>query len=427
MRFCSALLPLLFLSLSARASDTVPLIKIDDTINPGTADYISTQIRRASSSGADYLVIEIDTPGGLLTSTRHIIQSMLNSPTPIVVWVGPKGAQAGSAGALITYAADIAAMATGSNIGAAHPVDASGKSIDKTSNEKITNDTAAFAESLAKAKGRNSDWVKESVFLSKSITASEAEKIKVIDLIADDRNDLETKLRGYQLKSQKGSVKSLSLSSHKLELQPPTIKQRVVSFFANPSLAYLILSLGGLCIWIELSHPGLIFPGILGGLSILVSLVSFQLLPIRMGALGMIFLGIALLIAELYVTSFGVLGIGGITAFILGSLYLMDTNVPEFQLSLSLILPVATCLALSVFFLSYLILKSRKLRIQDGYQSLIGIWTEAETEITPNSGNVFVQGELWSARSLNNDVIPKGSTVEIKEIKGLQLYVKKGD
>ncbi len=416
---------LLIFTVKLFGATSAPLLQINDTINPGTENYITSQIKLASTSGADFLVIQLDTPGGLLNSTRKIVQSMLNSPIPIVVWIGPKGAQAGSAGALITYAADVAAMASGTNIGAAHPVDSSGKSLDKTANDKITNDTAAFAESLSKAKGRNSEWVKESVFSSKSITAEDAVSLKVVDFKADDQFELEEKLRGFNLRSKKGLVTALPNSPHQLELKPATVKQKVVSFFANPSLAYLILSLGGLCVWIELSHPGLIFPGVVGGLSILISLVSFQLLPIRMGALGMILLGIALLIAEMYITSYGVLGIGGILAFILGSLYLMDTNVPEFQISLSIIIPVATCLAFFVFILGYFIVKSRRRSIQDGYQSLIGLTTDAESDISSQSGNVFVHGELWSARSLGGTMITKGSKVEIKEIRGLQLFVQK--
>jgi len=425
MKWAKRFFLLSFISFTILASDTIPVIQVDDTINPGTADYIISQIARAEASKAQYLVLQVDTPGGLLTSTRQIIQSMLNSSIPIVVWIGPKGAQAGSAGALITYAADVAAMASGTNIGAAHPVDSSGKSIDKTSNDKVTNDTAAFAESLAKAKGRNSEWVKESVFSSKSIPSTTAAALKVIDFMAEDLNDLEVKLRGYNLNTKKGVLSQIPQAPRTFKSVQPTVKQRVVSFFANPTIAYLILSLGGLCLWIELSHPGLIFPGVTGAFCILISLVSFQLLPIRMGALGMILLGIMLLIAELYVTSYGVLGIGGITAFVLGSLYLMDTNVPEFQLSISLIFPVAMCLAVSVLILSYLILKSRRLRIMDGYKSLVGLSSQAHTDITRTSGNLFINGELWAARSFDDSPISKGTEVKITDIRGLQLIVQK--
>ncbi len=423
-RLKSFLLILLF-SAASWAETEASIIQVSDTINPGTADYIVAEINKSNLAKAPYLILQLDTPGGLLNSTRKIVQAMLNSKIPIVVWIGPKGAQAGSAGALITFAADVATMATGTNIGAAHPVDASGRSMDKTMSDKITHDTAAFASSLAKAKGRNIEWAKESVYSNKSISSDEAVKLKVIDFIADDLTDLELKLRGYRLTVPKEGISQLPSSAQKTQLFPATIKQKIVSFFANPSLAYLILSLGGLCIWIELSHPGLIFPGVLGALCVLISLVSFQLLPIRFGALGMLLLGIALLIAELYVTSYGVLGIGGILSFVLGSLYLMDTNVPEFQISLSLIFPVATCLALSVFILSYIIWKSRHLKVADGYHSLIGTTTEAHSEITKISGNIFIQGELWSARSEDGLPIKQGALVQVQEVRGLQLIVKK--
>jgi membrane-bound serine protease (ClpP class) len=416
---------LLFLIISslAQANSTVPVIQVSDTINPGTADYIISQIDRANTHHNPYIILQLDTPGGLLNSTRQIIQAMLNSKVPVVVWIGPKGAQAGSAGALISFAADVAAMAPGTNIGAAHPIGGDGREMNKTLSEKVTNDTAAFAESLAKAKGRNSEWAKQSVYSSQSIPSGEAEKNNVIDFVVNDLNALEVRMRGYQLKASKDALSLIASEARQLTIVPPTLKNQVVSFFANPSLAYVILSLGGLCIWIELSHPGLIVPGIVGSLCVLLSLVSFQLLPIRFGALGMLLLGIALLVAELYVTSYGALGIGGIAAFILGSLYLMDTNVPEFQISSLLIFPTATCLATIVFLLSYFIWKSRKITVPDSYHSFVGILTEANSEITAHAGNVFIQGELWAARTPEGSAIPKGTQVLITEVKGLILTV----
>lgn len=417
--------PLLFLIFSslAHANSTIPVIQVADTINPGTADYIISQIARANSNRNPYIILQLDTPGGLLNSTRQIIQAMLNSTVPVVVWIGPKGAQAGSAGALISFAADVAAMAPGTNIGAAHPVDGNGREMNKTLGEKVTNDTAAFAESLAKAKSRNTEWAKQSVYSSKSITSDEAERNNVIDFVVNDLNALEVRLRGYHLKTPKDSLSAIASETGQLTLVSPSLKNQVVSFFANPSLAYIILSLGGLCIWIELSHPGLIVPGIVGSLCVLISLVSFQLLPIRFGALGMLLLGIVLLVAELYVTSYGVLGIGGIAAFILGSLFLMDTNVPEFQISSLLIFPTATCLAIVVCILSYIVWKNRRLKVPDSYQSFVGEVTEANSDITTHTGNVFIQGELWAARTSDGKTIPKGAQVLITQVRGLILTV----
>ena len=415
----------LYLSPWVQATPTVPVLQLADTINPGTADYIISQIARANSNQSPYLILQLDTPGGLLTSTRQIIQAMLNSKVPVVVWVGPKGAQAGSAGALISFAADIVAMAPGTNIGAAHPVEANGRDMNKTLNEKITNDTAAFAESLARAKGRNAEWAKQSVYSSQSITSDQAEKTNVIDFVANDLVSLRQKLKGYQLKQSKEALKALSPENYPSTIVPPSLKNQVVSFFANPTLAYIILSLGGLCIWVELSHPGLIVPGVLGSLCVLISLVSFQLLPIRFGALGMLLLGLTLLIAELYITSYGALGLGGIAAFVLGSLYLMDTTVPEFQISSLIILPTAACLTILLFILSYILWQNRKLKVPDSYHSFVGLVTEANTEITEHTGNVFIRGELWAARTSSDSTIPKGTPVLITDIKGLILLVAK--
>lgn len=422
MRRCFLTIISLF-SLATLAESKVPVIQIADTINPGTADYIISEIEHAEKLGAPFLILQLDTPGGLLNSTRQIIQAMLNSPIPIVVWVGPKGAQAGSAGALITFAADISAMAPGTNIGAAHPVDGSGQVQDKVLAEKITNDTAAFAESLARVKGRNIEWAQSSVRNSSSISSEEALKLKVVDLIANDLDDLEIKLRGFASHTSKNAKIPLPAVKSTLNIIKPTLKQQVVSFFANPTLAYLILSFGALCLWIELSHPGILFPGILGALCLLISLVSFQLLPIRLGALGMLLLGIILLIIELYVPSYGALGIGGILAFVLGSLYLMDTTIPEFQISTLLIFPVATCFAIVVCILSFILLKTRRLKVTDTYLSLVGLFTEANTDITERTGNVFLNGELWSARSADGTLISKNSKVLVQQVNGLVLTV----
>ena len=422
MRRCFLTIISLF-SLAILAESKVPVIQIADTINPGTADYIITEIEQAEKLGAPFLILQLDTPGGLLNSTRQIIQAMLNSPIPIVVWVGPKGAQAGSAGALITFAADISAMAPGTNIGAAHPVDGSGQVQDKVLAEKITNDTAAFAESLARAKGRNIEWAQSSVRNSSAISSEEALKLKVVDLIANDLDDLEIKLRGFASHTSKNAKIPLPAVKSTLNIIKPTLKQQVVSFFANPTLAYLILSFGALCLWIELSHPGILFPGILGVICLLISLVSFQLLPIRLGALGMLLLGIILLIIELYVPSYGALGIGGILAFVLGSLYLMDTTIPEFQISTLLIFPVATCFAIVVCILSFILLKTRRLKVTDTYLSLVGLFTEANTDITERTGNVFLNGELWSARSADGTLISKNSKVLVQQVNGLVLTV----
>ncbi len=399
-------------------------LTVSDSINPGTADYIESGIKEGEKSGAPYVLIQMDTSGGLLNTTRQIVQAMLNSPIPVVVWVGPQGAHAGSAGALITFAADVAVMAPGTNIGAAHPVGL-GEKTDKVMADKIANDVAAFAESLAKTKGRNTDWAIKAVRSSSSIIAEEALKMGVIDLMALDAADLSKRVAGFQFKTSKGALKRLPEAPAELIAYKPTIKHKVVSFFADPNIAYLILTIGGLCIWIELTHPGIIFPGVLGAFCIILSLVSFQALPIDYGALALILLGMILLIIEMFVPSFGVLGIGGIVAFIFGSLYLMDTNLPEFRLSLALILPMAALLATTAFGLGLLVVRSRRLKALSGLEAMIGEFAEVREPVSAQSGKVFVAGELWSAISESEEEIPKGAPVRIKAIHKMVLTVCK--
>lgn len=412
-------------SYTATAGD-IHVLTVADTINPGTGDYIVSGIREAEKADATAVILVMDTPGGLLSTTREIVQVMLNSKIPVVVFVAPRGAHAGSAGAIITFAADVAVMAPGTNIGAAHPVSSSGDDEDdKTMKEKITNDTAAFAEGLAKAKGRNAEWAVKAVRNSASIVADEALRLNVIDFIADDLKQLTDKLPGYRFKTPKQGLNGLPKTLPATKTVNMSIKHRLVSFFADPSLAYLIMVLGGLCIWLELSHPGLVLPGVVGVFAIILSLVAFQMLPISYGALAFIFLGLAMVIAELYLPTYGVLGAGGILAFILGSLFLMDTDVPAFQISLGLILPTAAVLAGFAFLIGNLILSSRKVKKRSGLESLIGEQAAVKETVTLSGGRVFVQGELWNAVTTSEESIAVGDPVTILEVKNLVLVVKR--
>lgn len=417
----------LFLSLAvsatgARASEVL-VIRLADSINPGSGDYLMEAISKADAQQASYLLIQLDTPGGLLNTTRAITQKMLNSKTPIVVFIGPQGAHAGSAGALITFAADVAVMAPGTNIGAAHPVVPGGQKMDETMAKKMANDTAAFAESLAKVKGRNTEWAVKAVKQSESIIAEKALSNGVIDLMANDVPDLVEKLKGHKLGVVKGDITQLPSEPGKVVEIAMSIKQKLVSFFADPNLAYMIMSLGGLCIWIEVTNPGLIFPGVLGVICILISLISFQLMPISYGALALIFVGMALIVAELFITSFGVLAIGGITAFIVGSLFLMDTAASEFQISLAIILPTAAVLAGSALMLGGLLLRTRNVRYTGGADGMVGEYGETRERTDATNGRVFVQGELWNAVCLTGELEP-GQVVQVKEVRSLVLVVE---
>jgi membrane-bound serine protease (ClpP class) len=412
-----------FLVLPVSRATEVPVLTVADSINPGSGAYIVARIEDAEAAKAPYVILVLDTPGGLVSTTRTIVQKMLNSTVPVVVYVGPRGAHAGSAGALITFASDIAAMAPATNIGAAHPVAGGGEQMDKTMATKMANDLAAFAESVAKSRGRNTDWAVKAVRDSASIPSEVALKQGVIDLIADDLDALKAKLAGARLRVAKNGVGVLPSSDVTFTDRPMTLRYRAVSFFADPNLAYLIMSLGTLCIWIELSHPGLILPGVLGVLCVLLSLVSFQLLPISYGALALIFVGIGFVIAELFLPTYGILGVAGIAAFVFGSLFLMDTTSPEFQISLKLILPTAAVLAGSAAFIAFNLVKSLGRRSASGLEALIGEYAEVREPTSEQGGKVFVQGELWNAVSESGTEIPKGTVVVVKQVHQLKLVV----
>ncbi len=404
---------------------SIPWIDIADTINPGTADYILSRIAEAEQEKAPYLVLRLDTPGGLLSATREIVQGMLNSPVPIVVYVAPQGAQAGSAGALITFAADVAVMAPGSNIGAAHPVVGGEQKVDKVMTDKMANDTSAFAESLAVTKKRNAAWAILAVKESASITAEAALKNNVIDLIAADSGELADKLKAYPLRVAKGQTKRLPAETPTFEKREMNLKQRFVSFFSNPNVAYILMSFAGLCFWVELTNPGLLFPGILGAICAILSAVAFQFLPIHWGAMSFVILGLVLIIAEAFVPSFGALGLGGIVSFIFGSIFLMDTSVPALQISLYVILPIALILGLSALVLVRLVWKSRRLPIASGTEALLGLRAQVREPVSKtHPGKVFVEGELWNACTEREDVLGVGTEVVVKEVRGLLLVVE---
>ena len=402
----------------------VPIVTIQDSINPGSAGYLIEAIDEADKNSSPFLILQLDTPGGLLTTTRDIVKRMLNAKTPIVVFIGPQGARAGSAGALISFAADVVAMAPGTNIGAAHPVVSGGGEMDETMKKKMANDTAAFAESLAKAKGRNQNWARESVLKSSSIIAEEALEQNVIDLIATDIPDLLSQLVGFKLRVAKNEIQSLPDATIGVAEKEISIRHRLVSFFADPNLAYLIMSLGGLCIWIELTHPGLIGPGVIGVICIILSLISFQMLPISYGALAFIVCGLCMVVAELFLPTYGLLGVAGIASFIFGSLFLMDTASPEFQISLGLILPTAAVLAGVACLLGYLVVRSRNAKSLSGLDALVGEYGEVREAIGEHPGKVFVQGELWKSISQSGKPILESAIVVVTEVQGMVLVVK---
>lgn len=397
------------------------VLTVNGVINPPHAEYTIKGIKKAHEDNAEAVIIELDTPGGLDSSMRSIVKEMLNSQIPIIVYVSPKGARAASAGAFITIAAHIAAMAPGTNIGAAHPV-AIGEKMDKTMAEKMTNDAVAYIKSIAKQRGRNTEWAEQAVRKSISSTETEALKLRVIDLVADDLNSLIKKIDGMKVKTVRGEV-TLNTKSAKINKIEMNFRERLLNFISDPNIAYILLMIGIYGIIFELSNPGAILPGIIGAISLILAFYSLQTLPINYAAAGLILLGVILFILELKMPSHGLLTLGGIICFILGSIMLFDTANPLFKLSLSVIIPVSLITALFFGVLLRLAYKAHKRKPVTGVEELIGLSGIAKTDIDAHQGMIMVHGELWQARS--DEPIKKDEEVVVEEVQGLTLKVRK--
>ncbi|MBI2467290.1 MAG: nodulation protein NfeD [Candidatus Rokubacteria bacterium] len=399
---------------------TVSTLQIDGVISPVAVRLVSQAIERARAEGAAALVIHLDTPGGLERSMRSMVRDMLNAPVPVIVYVSPTGARAASAGAFITLAAHVAAMAPATNIGAAHPVAAGGGQVDKESMKKIENDAAAFIRSIAVERGRNADWAEKAVRASVSVTEREALKLGVIDLVAESLPDLLAKVDGRQVKTSAGTV---TLQTKNAVVKPIEVgwRDRFLSVITDPNIAYILLMLGMLGLFFELANPGVILPGIIGGISLILALFAFQGLPINYAGLLLILLGIVLLIAEIKVVSHGVLTIGGVIALLLGSMLLVDTPETALRISWKVILPVvATTGGIFVFAVSAGI-RAQLRRPATGSEGLIGQVGVARTPLAPE-GQVFVRGELWKAVA-EAGTIAEGERVRIVGVDSLTLTV----
>lgn len=418
--FCAAGLSL-FAQSKESAAPHVDLIAIDGSINPAVDDFIRESIARAKTNGARALIIQMDTPGGLLNSTRTIVKEMLGARVPVMVWVGPSGAGAGSAGVFITMAAHIAAMAPGTNIGAAHPVAGGGQEVKGVMGEKIENFTASFSESIAQKRGRNTQWAIEAVRKSVAITESDALKKNVIDIVAKDIDDLLKQADGRKVDLD-GKVHVLALKEVKVDRHEMSLKQTILNTLADPNIAYLLMMAGLLGLYVEFSHPGVIFPGVAGAICLLLALAAFQLLPINYAGLALIILGISLLVAEAFLPSFGVLGVGGIIALALGSLLLFDTESSDLVVDRSIVFTAVASVGAIMLALSYLVFKSQKLIPTTGMEGLIGEVGEVRGKLAL-SGKVFVHGEYWNADA---DIeIDAGEKVEVVGYQGMRLKVRR--
>lgn len=403
------------------SSNEVLVLTVNGSINPGTADYIQSGITAANQRKAAMVLLELDTPGGLLQATRSIVKAILNSKVPVAVFVTPSGARAGSAGVFITMAGHIAAMSPGTNIGAAHPV-VGGKDPEKTGGKhmarKIENDTLAFIEAIAKQRGRNVAWGKKAVLKSDSITSDKARKLKVIDLIAKNRRDLLNKLNGFVLYKSK---KKLDTSNWRLVEHEMSLKQKLVNIFANPSLAYFLLLLGMFGIFGEFKAPGSIFPGVLGSICLLLFFVTSQILPINYGGMALIFLGLLLFIAEIFTPTFGALLVGGVISMTVGSIFLI--NDPTFQLPLSTILPTVGVFGGLAGVIVFSAMSSQAQPIVSSQNQMVGMEAIVRKPLNP-VGTVRLMGEVWTAKLKGEGSLEEGATVRITAMEGLTLEVE---
>jgi membrane-bound serine protease (ClpP class) len=401
----------------------VVVISIDGSINPSSAEYIHSGINKAETMNAECLIIKLNTPGGLLKSTRVIVTDLLNSNVPIIVYVAPGGAQAASAGVFITLAAHIAAMAPGTNIGAAHPVALQGQQ-DSIMNEKATNDAAAFIRTISEKRSRNIKWAEDAVRKSFSITETEALKEKVVDMIAFSAQDLLEKIDGKEVTTQSGN-KILNTRNAEIVNIEMNFQQKILDLLSDPNIAYILFMIGLYGIMFELYNPGTIFPGVVGAISIILAFYSMHTLPINYAGLALIILAVILFIAEIKVISHGLLTIGGIISLILGSIMLIDTESTLEVIEISWQVILVTVIFTTAFFLFAIGfgIKAQLRKPTTGIEGLIGEVGEALSDLSPE-GQVRVHGELWNAESLDGPIVTR-TKIKVTGIENLKLKVRK--
>jgi membrane-bound serine protease (ClpP class) len=399
------------------------LLTLDGVISPVTLRLVEGALERARTDGAVVLVIQLDTPGGLERSMRAIAQRLLNAEVPTVVYVAPTGARAASAGVFITLAAHVAAMAPATNIGAAHPV-ALGGNADKEGLKKAENDAAAFIRSLARERDRNADWAEKAVRESVSITEREAVKMKVVDLVADSVPDLLTKIDGRTVKTARGAVR---LATRDLRIVPLEIslRDRFLNVITDPNVAYVLMMMGMLGLFFELANPGVILPGVIGGISLILAFFAFQSLPINYAGLLLILFGVVLLIAEIKVVSHGVLAIGGVVSMALGSVMLFDAPETGFRVSWAVIAASVGVMAGMLLFVVGAGVRALTRRPMLGADALVGEMGVARDDLAPE-GPVMVQGEIWRAIATDGSV-PSGAAVRVVDVNGLTLSVVRAE
>jgi membrane-bound serine protease (ClpP class) len=400
------------------AGSAVVVATYEGVINPVTAEYLHDALAFAETNRAQLLVVRLDTPGGLVTSMQTIVKDIVNAPLPVAVYVSPSGGRAASAGVFITLAGHVAAMAPGTNIGAAHPV-AMGGEMDNTMKEKAENDLAASIKSLAEQRGRNVKWAEEAVRKSVSVTEKEALSLKVIDLVAEDVPALLAQVDGRKVQLPGGTV-TLQTRGAEVREFPMGWRLEALKALSDPNIAVLLMTIGTIGIRAELYNPGAILPGIVGAISLILAFYSLQSLPINYAGLLLLLLGIALFILEIKVTSYGLLTLGGIVAMTLGGLLLVKSDAPFMQVSLSFLLPTVITAGAIMFGMAWLALKARRRTPVTGKESMIGEIAMARTDLAPH-GQVFLHGELWEA--ISEQPIRRGEEAEVTSVEGLTLKV----
>jgi len=390
-------------------------ITVDAPIQPISSQYIIQSIDRADREGASLVILTLNTPGGLDTSMREIIEKIVNARTPVAAYVAPSGARAASAGFFICISCDVFAMARGTDTGAAHPVGMSitGQSMDKTMEEKVTHDAVSYIKTLAEKRGRNVQMAEDGVTKSLSYTETEALKGGLIDLVAKSDRDIVNFLDGKRLRRFNGEETALALKGEPIVALPMSFRQRFLLTISEPNLAYLLLMIGLLGLYFEFSHPGAILPGVLGGISLLLAIFAFQILPINYVGLMLIILALVLFVVEVKVHSFGVLALGGVAAMVIGSLMLISSPSPALRPSLRVIIPLAFGISVIFLFLVYLVVRAHARRSATGKEGMVGEIGTARTDLAP-SGRVFVHGELWEAEA--SEPVRAGEKVRVLEV-----------
>ena len=409
---------------NAFGADGIIVVKIEGAINPVVAEFVANEIRSANTSSEELIVIRMDTPGGLDTSMRKIIKAIQSSKIPVASFVSPGGSRAASAGTFITIASHIAAMEPGTNIGAAHPVNLMGGGTGgqaKVMEDKVVNDASAYIRSLAEKRGRNTHWAELSVRKSVSVSAEEAKRLNVIDLVAANLDSLVLALDKREVKLG-GSIITLNTAEKNIIFKEMNSRQRILDIIASPNVAYVLMMLGLVGLYFELSNPGLILPGVVGSVSLVLALYAMQTLPINYAGLLLIILGVVLLIAEVNVMSYGLLAMSGAISIFLGSIMLIDSDDPAMQISKMILYPTLGMTFLFSIGSIYLAKKAHQLVTTTGMEGLLGE-VGVVKETLNLEGRVLIHGEMWMAES--DTVISVGEKVSVEVVKGLKIKVRK--